>query len=179
MLQKPTLSPQPQHHNGWKSRASSGRCRDMSKTILCSHPLRLLSPGTLSPTVKETLQAPLYGDQEESGDNRGLQQKSSPWPRCGSPRHCLAIKSWRDTAMAPGATAPMARGAQEQGPPGSQPHSEGCNGSGDVARPWDACQENMGRKASLVGGSLPQLSPAPGAAQAPHAAPLPQGPALP
>lgn len=175
----PPFLPSRKHNNGWKSRASSGCCRDMSKTNLCSCPLRLLSPGTLSPTAKETLQASLYGNQEESGDNRGLQQESSPQPLCGSPRRYLGIKSRRATATAPEATAPTARGMQV--------------GTPSIASPQRAvqrqCRYGMAlgcmpgkqgkKKSSLVGGSLPQLSPAPRAAQGPHAALLPQGPALP
>lgn len=45
--------------------------------------------------------------------------------------------------MAHGATVPVARGVQEQGPVGSHPHSKGCDGSRDVAWVWGACQENV------------------------------------
>lgn len=180
MLQKPTLSPQPQHHNRWKSCASAGCCRDMPKTDLRSRPLHLFSPGTLSPMAKETLQASLCGDREESGDNRGLQQESSPRPRCGSPGHCLAIKSWRATATAPGATAPMARGMQERGPPGQQPRSPTARGAMAVEM-WHGfgarARKTWGKNAPWLSGSLPHLPPAP---RAPKAPPLClQGPALP
>lgn len=164
----PPFLPSRKHNNGWKSRASSGCCRDMSKTNLCSCPLRLLSPGTLSPTAKETLQASLYGNQEESGDNRGLQQESSPQPLCGSPRRYLGIKSRRATATAPEATAPTARGMQEWGLPALHPHSERCNGSADMAWPWGACQENREKKKIFPGRwepspalASPQSSPRP------------------